>query len=361
MNARLFAVILAGGKGERFWPLSTTQHPKQFLTVVGRKSLLAAAVDRLGGFIPPRNIFIITRAELVTATRKAAPKVPAANIVGEPMGRDTAAAIAVGAALVKARDPEGVFCVLTADHLIGNIPLFHRTLRACADIAVRDGVLVTIGMKPSAPDTGYGYIEAGRGGFRKGTTRFFKAQRFVEKPNLATAEKYVASGRFYWNSGMFVWSVAALEKAMSKHAPELAALMRRIGKDAGTSRLSGALKKIYPGLRKISIDYALMEKAEHIVMAVGTFPWDDVGSWTALAKHVRKAADGNFIIGQCRGSRSTGNIVVSRNRLTALIGVKDLVIVQSDRVTLICARDMAQDVKKLVEQLRSAGRYEEVL
>lgn len=361
MNPHLFAVILAGGKGERFWPLSTSSQPKQFLSVVGNKPLLAAAVDRLGGFIPPRNVFIITRAELVAATRKVAPKVPAANIIGEPVGRDTAAAIALGAALVKARDPRGIFCVLTADHLIGDIPLFHRTLQACAEVAVRDGALVTIGIKPSEPDTGYGYIEAGRGGFKKGAARFFKAKRFVEKPDLATARKYVASGRFYWNSGMFVWSVDGLEKAMLRHAPELAALMQRFEQVAGTSRLAGALKRIYPRLPKISIDYALMEKADNIVMAGSAFKWDDVGSWTALEQHIGKGADGNFVIGDCRGLASSGNIVVSEKRLTALVGVRDLVVVQAAGVTLVCNKHSAQDIKKLVEKLRSLGKYDEVL
>jgi len=361
MNRHLFAVILAGGKGERFWPLSTSRRPKQFLSVVGGKPLLAFAVGRLNGFIPKRNIFIITRKELVAATRKVARGVPAANIIGEPVGRDTAAAIAVGAALVKARDPDGVFCVLTADHLIGNIPLFHRTLAACADVAAQRNALVTIGIRPTAPDTGYGYIEQGGGAFRQGSVRFFKARRFVEKPALATARKFVRSGRYFWNSGMFVWSVAALEEAMRRHAPALLRILHRVTPVAGTPGLARELRKLYPGLPRISIDYALMEKTGDIIMAAGDFAWDDVGSWTALAKHVHRAEDGNFVIGQCRGTNSTGNIVVSRNRLTALIGVRDMVVVQSDRVTLICARDKAQDVKKLVEELRSAGRYDEVL
>lgn len=361
MNKRFHAVILAGGRGERFWPLSTARRPKQLLRLVGTKPLLTLAFERLRGLVPPDRIYVITNKDLAAATRRALPRVPARNIIGEPVGRDTAAALAVGCALVSARDPDGVFCVLTADHVIGDLPRFRQTLRASLDLAEHENVLITIGIEPRSPSTGYGYIDAPARCAARAGIRFRNVRRFVEKPDLATARRYCRSGRFFWNSGMFIWSARSLERAFAKHRPALARLIRELGPLAGTTGFDRTLRRRYAGLEKISIDYAVMEKARNIVMAEGTFAWDDLGSWSALEGHVPPDRRGNLVLGSCEALASEGNVVVSQDRLTALIGIRDLIVVQAPGVTLVCPRERAQDVKKLVEQLRAGGRHAGVL
>ena len=356
-----YAVILAGGRGERFWPLSTVQRPKQLLSLVGERSMLAQAVERLEGLIPPERVLVITSRDLVEATRAAAPECPPENIIGEPVGRDTAAAVALGAALIKARDPEAVFCVLTADHVIGDLEVFRSTLEAGLNLAQQRDVLITIGITPTAPSTGYGYIEVGDAVEPPGPVAFHQALRFVEKPDAATAQRYLDTGRFYWNSGMFIWSVRTVEAALRRHAPPLSELIDQLLPVVGGADFESALESAYGPLQRISVDYALMEKADNILMARGTFAWDDVGSWPALENHFAQDAAGNTLIGRCEALEAGSNLVYSEGRLTALIGVQDLVVVQAEGVTLICPRDRAQDVKKLVEQLKQKGDYTPLL
>ncbi len=356
-----YAVIMAGGKGERFWPLSTSTHPKQLLALVGDKPLIAQAVDRLEGLVPPENIFVVTNAELVDATREVTPLLPSENIVGEPIGRDTAAAVACGGALVKAKDKNGVFAVLTADQVMGNLDVFSATLKGGMDLAEQNDVLVTIGINPTFPSTGFGYIESGDMIASQDGVEFRTAVRFVEKPDEATASEYLSAGTFYWNSGMFIWSVQALEKSFAAHCPEMKALMDTLAGYASDGRIVEGMDATYPNLRKISIDYALMEKADNIVMACGTFAWDDVGSWPALESHFPKDESGNTKIGTVETLNADGNIVYSKDRLTAVIGVQDLIVVQAEGVTLICPKDRAQDIKQMVVALREKGNFEELL
>ena len=356
-----YAVIMAGGKGERFWPLSTSKHPKQLLALVGDKPLIAQAVDRLDGLVPPENVFVVTNAELVDATRKAAPRLPPENIVGEPVGRDTAAAVACGGALVKAKDEKGVFAVLTADQVMGDLEVFSATLKGGMDLAAQNDVLVTIGIEPTFPSTGFGYIESGEMFQTLENIEFRKAVRFVEKPAEATASEYLSSGTFYWNSGMFIWSVQSLEKSFGAHCPEMLALMDTLTGYAKDGKITEGMNATYPSLGKISVDYALMEKASNIVMACGTFAWDDVGSWPALESHFDQDDSGNTKIGQVETLNADGNIVYSKNRLTAVIGVKDLIVVQADGVTLVCPKDRAQDIKQMVVALREKGTCDELL
>ena len=356
-----YAVIMAGGKGERFWPLSTSKHPKQLLALVGDKPLIAQAVDRLDGLVPPQNVFVVTNAELVEATREAAPQLPPENIVGEPVGRDTAAAVACGGALVKAKDESGVFAVLTADQVMGDLETFSATLKSGMDLAEQNDILVTIGIEPTFPSTGFGYIESGENFQTLENIEFRKAVRFVEKPDEATASDYLATGKFYWNSGMFIWSVQSLEKAFSAHCPEMAVLMDQLTSYAKNGKIIEGMDATYPSLGKISVDYALMEKADNIVMACGTFAWDDVGSWPALESHFPQDESGNTKIGQVETLNADGNIVYSKGRLTAIIGVKDLIVVQADGVTLVCPKARAQDIKQMVVELREKGSYDGLL
>ncbi|MGD9872733.1 MAG: mannose-1-phosphate guanylyltransferase [Kiritimatiellia bacterium] len=361
-RSNCYAVILAGGKGERFWPLSTSRVPKQFLSLVGDKPLLEQAIDRLEGLIDPANIYVITNADLIGPAQESAPILPKENIIGEPVGRDTAAAIALGAALIKKRDPAAAFAVLTADHVMGNLDVYRQTLADAFTLALEEDVLVTIGIKPTEPSTAYGYIEA-VDEYRKTSagTAFLEAVRFVEKPDAVTAAEYVSSGEFAWNSGMFIWSVKAIEKALRIHRPPLYKMMQDLAPVIGTPKFKDAFATAYNALEKISIDYAVMEKADNVIMAVGAFAWDDVGSWPALENHFPKDPDGNTVIGKMESVGAKNSIVFSRERLTALVGVENLIVVQAEGVTLICARDKAQDIKKLVQHLKDSGEYGSLL
>jgi mannose-1-phosphate guanylyltransferase len=357
MPAR-YVVILAGGRGERFWPLSRAARPKQLLDLVGDKPLIAQAVERLAGLVPPERVLILTNADLVEATRAAAPGIPPRNIVGEPVGRDTAPAVALAAALIKARDPLGTLAILTADHAIGDLPLFRQTLAAAMEAAESGNWLVTIGIKPHEPSTGFGYIEMGEILTTRAGVAFRRAARFVEKPDRATAERYLASGRYVWNSGMFIWTVPSVESALRAHHPELGGRVDEWARIVGAPDVQERLAASFSAVRKISIDYAVMEKADNILVAEGAFAWDDVGSWPALERHFPRDSDQNVFIGDAVAVQSARNIVYSKGRLTALVGIEDAVVVQADGVTLICRRDRAQDIKMLIGRLRELGRDE---
>lgn len=349
---------MAGGKGERFWPLSTEKRPKQVLSLVGGKPMISLAVGYLDGLIPPERTFIITSKALVDAIAKAAPEIPSENIIGEPMGRDTAAVCALAAALVQARDSNGIVCTLTADHIIKEPELLRQAIEEAGAAAAKEDVLITIGIVPTFPSTGFGYIEAPtRLKGRTDPVVFRKARRFVEKPDRDTAEAYLKEGHYFWNAGMFVWSVKAIAKALAKHQPHLHAMFTRLAAEAGKLSFAGRLLEEYQVLDKISVDYAILEKADNILMVEGRFQWDDVGTWTALENHIAKDLDGNVLIGDTRTLASANNIVHSEKRLTTLVGVKDLIIVQTDHVTLVCHKSNAQDVKMLVQMLAADPRF----
>lgn len=358
----VYAIVMAGGRGERFWPLSTARRPKQVLRIFGNKSLIEMTCERISGIVPPGRVLVITSDALAGPLSDALPSVPPENVVGEPVGRDTAAAITLGAALVAARDPSAVLCVVTADALIGAEDQFRSTIREAVALAAANDFLITIGIRPSGPSTGFGYIEAGEKVAVRNGVEFVRAARFVEKPDLPTAREYVAGGRFCWNSGMFVWSLDSFRKALRKHRPALAGVMDRIAAAAASpDGFRPAIEREYAALDRISVDYALMEKADNIVMARGEFPWDDVGAWSSLENHFAADKTGNTALGPCESMDSSGNIVVSEGRLTALIGVDDLVVVNAAGATLVCHKSRVQDVKAMVRRLESSGRYGDVL
>ena len=293
--------------------------------------------------------------------RAALPELKPDQVIGEPVGRDTAAACALGTALVRARNPQAVACVVTADHVMYDIPVFQQTLREAAGLAAHEPRIVTIGIVPTFPSTGFGYIEAGEGLATGGAIEMAAARRFVEKPDASRARQYVLAGNYFWNAGMFVWSTATFEQALEKHRPALLPLYRDALAAGAGPALGGVMAAHYPGLEKISIDYAVMERADNIAVARGTFRWYDVGSWPAVADHFPADADGNVCVGRCVTLGAGANIAVSRERLTALVGVRDLVVVQAPNATLVCARDRAQDVRALVRQLEAAGGNADVL
>ena len=321
-----FVIIMAGGRGERFWPLSREKTPKQLLAILGKKSFLQEAVERVLPLVPAKNIFIITNEVQAPMVRKQLPKLPKANIVAEPMGRDTCAAVTLGAALVGARSTTGVMAVLPADHVIPDAKRFQQVLSDAFDVAAQGQAIVTIGIKPSEPATGYGYIHTGAelptpSGAKKTKTTFFKAERFVEKPNFETALEYVNSGQYRWNAGMFVWSFVTVTNGLEKHQPEMFAACQRWFKVAANpAKLAKVLAKEYPDIKKISIDYALMEKAQNVVVADGAFAWDDLGAWPALARHLKQDAEGNAALADADKAR----VVEQLGQLQAMLAVLGL-------------------------------------
>src|SRR5260221_6796506 len=288
-----FVIIMAGGKGERFWPVSREKLPKQLITLLGNRSFLQQTVDRVLPVVPLKNVLVITNEVQAPMVRKQLPKLPKENVVAEPIGRDTCAAVTLGAALVGARSITGVMAVLPADHVIPEEKKFQQVLADSLDLASRGQVIVTIGIKPTEPNTGYGYIHVGQAlppphGVKPYKTTFCKAERFVEKPHFDRALEYVNSGQYRWNAGMFIWSFVTITEGLQKHQPEMYAACQRWFKVAtNPAKLSKVLAKEYPDLKKVSIDYALMEHAQNVVVADGAFDWDDLGSWTALGRHLK--------------------------------------------------------------------------
>ncbi len=355
-----YACILAGGKGERFWPKSTSAHPKQVLALSGDKPMLAEAVDRLEGLIPPERVLVITHADLATVCREVLPGVPAENVIGEPCGRDTAAACALAAAVVAQRDSQGVLAMLTADQVIRDGARFRAVLRASLLRAERERVIVTLGIRPTYPSTGFGYIACGAAEEEQGV-RFCEALRFVEKPDLETAKGYLASGTYLWNGGMFIWHVDTLFEALERHVPVLRAMAAALMPYAGTAGFEEALRAAYAPLGRISIDYAVMEKAGNIITAESDFGWMDVGTWAALDTLHEPDENGNRVLGRATVLDSHGNFVWSEDRLTAMIGVEDLVVVHTGEVTLICPKSRSEEVKNLVQQLAAQGDCNDLL
>lgn len=354
-------MVMAGGRGERFWPLSTLKRPKQVLSLVDSRPMISLALDYIAPVVPMERTIIVTGAELVGPIRRVLKRMPRRNIIGEPMGRDTAAACALAWAVIRKRDPNAVIITVTADHVIGDLPVFRTTLRKAAQLALEDNVLITLGIQPLYAHTGYGYIEVREKMRPAGKPEFRRVARFVEKPDRKTAAKYLKTGRFFWNSGMFIWSVKTFGDALRRHQRGLYEMGLRLSDAVDRPFFTLALLRAYSDLKRISVDYAIMEKADNIVMAKGEFRWQDVGSWSSLAEHLEADASGNYVMGQCEAVDSKGNVVLSSDRVTALIGVSDMVVVHTGEVTLVCPRERAQDVKSMVNHFRTRRRYRHLL
>ena len=366
-----FVIIMAGGRGERFWPLSREKMPKQLLTLLGKKSFLQEAVERVLPLVPAKNIFVITNEAQLPEVQRQLPKIPKANLVAEPIGRDTCAAVTLGAALVGARSTTGVMAVLPADHVIPDEKKFQQVLSDAFDVASQGQAIVTIGIKPAEPATGYGYIHVGQElptppGAKKTRTTFFKAERFVEKPNFETALEYVNSGQYRWNAGMFVWSFVTITNGLEKHQPEMFAACQRWFKVANQpAKLAKVLAKEYPDIKKISIDFALMEKAQNVIVADGTFEWDDLGALPALARHLKQDAEGNATVADFIHVDAARNIIYdarTKNRTPiAVVGLRDSILVQTDDAVLLAHKSQAQKVKELVRRLGEDARLKKLV
>src|SRR5437868_8087128 len=278
-----FVIIMAGGKGERFWPVSREKTPKQLITLLGNRSFLQQAVDRVLPLVPMKNILVITNELQAAEVRKQIPKLPKQNVISEPLGRDTCAAVTLGAALVGTRSTTGVMAVLPADHVIPEGKKFQQVLADAFDLASRGQAIITIGIKPTEPATGYGYIRVGEAlpppqGVKAYKTAFFRAEQFVEQPDFDKALEYLNSGQYRWNAGMFIWSFVTITEGLQKHQPEMYEACQRWFKVAGNpGRLNKVLAKEYPNIKRVSIDYALMEHAANVVVADGDVEWDDLG------------------------------------------------------------------------------------
>ncbi len=366
-----YVIIMAGGRGERFWPVSREKTPKQLITLLGNRSFLQQAVDRVLPLVPLKNILIITNEVQAPTVRKQLPKLPKENVIAEPCGRDTCAAVTLGAALVGARSTTGVMAVLPADHVIPEEKKFQQVLADSFDLASRGQVIVTIGIKPTEPATGYGYIHVGAElpppqGVKRYKTAFFKAERFVEKPHFEKAVEYVNSGQYRWNAGMFIWSFVTITQSLEKHQPEMAAACQRWFKVANQpAKLTKVLAKEYPEIKKISIDFALMEHAQNVVAADGSFEWDDLGSWTALARHIKPDAEGNCAVGDFIHVDAARNVVYdarTKNRTPiAIVGLRDSIIVQTDDATLVAQKSQAQKIKELVAKMSASKEYKKLV
>jgi mannose-1-phosphate guanylyltransferase len=350
-----FVVIIAGGKGERFWPQSRAHRPKHLLPIVGTKPMLAQTLDRVRPLVSAKNTYVITSAVQEKAVREVCSKLPKANIIAEPVGRDTAAAVALAAAVIAARDPQGVFAVLPADHIILDAKSYQRDLRAAFAAASSAEVMVTIGIPPTEPATGFGYIQQGEKWKSFERRPVFKVKRFVEKPSLEVAQGYLASGDYVWNAGMFVWSAPVVFAALAAHAPELSAGVEPIRAALAKGKpLAPVLKKIYPKLVKISVDYALLEKSANVVVLPSSFDWGDVGSWPAVPDHYPKDAAGNVSKGLAIIEQGKNNIVFSSDgHLTAVLGADDLIVVNTPDATLVAPKAKAQEIKLLLKRIEA--------
>ncbi len=371
-NKDRFVIIMAGGRGERFWPVSREKTPKQLIKLLGDRSFLQQAVDHVLPLVPLKNILVITTAAQAPEVHKQLPRLPKENVVAEPIGRDTCAAVTLGAALVGARSTTGVMAVLPADHVIREEKKFQQVLSDAFDLAGRGQAIVTIGIKPTEPATGYGYIRVGEAlpppaGVKAYKTVFHRAEQFVEKPNYDTALGYLQSGQYRWNAGMFIWSFVTVTEGLQKHQPEMYEACQRWFKVANNSaKLGKLLAKEYPEIKRISVDYALMEHAHNVVVADGAFEWDDFGSWTALARHLEADPEGNCAVADFIHVDGARNIIFdarTKDRRTpiAVVGLRDSILVQTDDAVLLAHKSQAQKVKELVKKLAETKDYKKLV
>ena len=334
----LHLFILAGGSGERFWPLSRAQTPKHLLKLLSDRTLLETTVRRVEGLIPWERVFVLTNAAQCDAVRAELPFLPAENILAEPAKRDTAPACALATGFARARDPLAICALLPADAMIHNVPAFQRQLVQAVGVAANRNTLITFAIPPTHPATGFGYLHLG-----EPVDGACRVLRFVEKPDLPSATTYLHSGQYAWNAGMFIWRAEVFYQETVRLIPPLAEFIAKFP----TGDPASYLAERFTDLPKISVDYAVMEKASEVQAIRAQFDWDDVGSWTALPEHLGNDGDGNTIRGEVVQIGSKNNVAVANGRLIALYGVENLIVVETSDAILVCHRDAAQEIKKL--------------
>jgi mannose-1-phosphate guanylyltransferase len=357
-KSNFYPVILAGGRGTRFWPLSRKKRAKQLLALDGKQTMIQQTVSRLLPLAPPKQFWIITNEDLRAAILKQLPKLPKLQVLAEPLGRNTAPAIGLAAFLLLRENPEAVIGMFPSDHVIADEKNYRSTIARGAEIAAAGENIVVIGIKPNRAETGYGYIEVGSAS----SSDALRVRRFTEKPDSEKAAAFVAAGNYFWNSGMFLWSARTLANAFLEHLPKTASILEEIATAFGTRKFGATFRKLYPNCENISVDYAVLEprsakgeRAGNIFCLQADFGWNDLGSWTALHEHhsaKSNPAEGNLI--QCAGSfvlNASGNYVYAPEKFVAVVGVSDLVVVETPDALLITTRHRAQDVGKVVKYL----------
>jgi len=348
--AHVYAVIMAGGSGTRFWPLSRRKRPKQLLEIFGRATLLEQTVARLEGVVPHERIYIFTNEFVHADVVRRLPRIPKRQIVAEPAQRNTAPTIGLAAHEILRRDPEGVMAILPADHVIKKPAVFRSALKAGCRWASTEGRSVVLGIEPTRPETGYGYVRLGELAERIGGQRILRVEKFTEKPKLPVARRYVASKRYLWNAGMFIWRASTLIQNLQRFQPKMSRGLQQIAAAGGIDNQC-ALKRLFPRLEKISIDYALMEKLSEVFAVAADMGWSDVGSWAVAYELSGKDEDGNVRPKNSLSIASAGNMVLADRGYLVTIGVQNLIIVQTSDALLVCARERSQEVGKAVQEL----------
>ncbi len=355
-TSHVYALILAGGVGTRLWPLSRRSRPKQLLTLIGRRSLLQMTLDRIRPVIPPERVFIMTNADYVDEVRRQAADVPAEQVIGEPAVRGTAPPIGLGAALMQRQDPNSVMVSLHADHFFKDEEHFRQALLAATHVA-QERWLVNLGVRPLYPATGYGYVELEEELGTYGGFRAYRVRRFKEKPDVETARTFVASGKYLWNSGIFCWRTDVILDAFRRLLPDHTRVLERIAEAAGTPAWPRVLAEEWDRLQgETTIDHGIMERADRVATVPMEAGWDDIGSWESLAALLDADADGNVVVGDATILDGRRLFVRADSRFVALIGVDDVIVVDTPDALLICRRDRAQDVKHVVKWLEARGR-----
>jgi Mannose-1-phosphate guanylyltransferase len=353
---KMVPVIMAGGTGERFWPKSRQRLPKQFLNLLGNQSMLELTVKRLEKIAPLTDIHIVTRKEYAALVKKQIPDLPDSNIILEPVGKNTAPCIGLAATVLARRyGTDTVMIVVPSDHMIMNEERYLDIIRAAAEPAQRPGrPMITIGVFPSRPETAYGYIKVGPNEGKIAENHVFLVDQFVEKPDMKKAAQYIQSGQYLWNSGIFIFRIDSILSNMEEHLPELAGALKRIQQAFDTIHFSEVLTSEYTSLNPISIDYGIMEKADQVLVIPGDFGWDDLGSWTCMERLNPPGDDQNIIRGNVISLDNRGCIVEagSYQRLIAILGADNLIVVDTEDATLICPKDRAQDIKRILENLK---------
>jgi mannose-1-phosphate guanylyltransferase len=345
---------MAGGSGTRLWPLSRGNRPKQALKLIGERTMFEHAVDRIASLFGPERIFVVAGAEHLAILSVQAPDLPSRNFIVEPEGRGTAPAIGLGAIHLRRQDPDAIMAVLTADHFIANTARFRQVLAAAARVAA-DGHLVTLGIKPSSPSTGYGYIK--QGGSLSTVEGFpvFHVERFTEKPSVEIATQMIESGEYSWNSGMFIWRVDRIMDEFRRQMPEFYRQLMEVEATLGTPNYEPTLDRIWPQVAKQTIDYGVMEGAENVAVIPVDIGWSDVGSWASLLELLQADEDGNIIVGPHLGIDTHDTLAFGGKRLIATIGVKGMVIVDTEDALLVCPKEREQEVREIVNRLSKDG------
>jgi mannose-1-phosphate guanylyltransferase len=356
------AVILAGGRGTRFWPRSRLHSPKQLLNIVGGSTMFEQTVDRLLPLFPYPRLWTVTNAEQARSVRRIAPRLAARQVLSEPVGRNTAAAIALAAFHLVHQDPQAMMAVLPADHFIADAEGYRGIVRAALEVAARGPNLVVLGIPPTRPETGYGYIERASPAWGASGVPVWSVKRFTEKPQEATAKEFLASGNYYWNAGMFFWRAATFLDCLQRFLPATHQALARVAETIGTRRYPAALARAYPKLENISVDYAILERATRepaggsVFVLPAEIGWSDIGSWAAVYELAAGAPDANVSSAPLCALDSSGNYIWSAKKIVAVVGINDLVVVETPDALLICPRSRAQDVGKIVKWLEEKKR-----